>query len=174
MFWRIILLKHLNQRGDSVLISCDVLSLYLQRSYLFYCKHVTANPCVCSASAERSGSKHRCTGAQTSYALYACKKYKCLYWPSQWFYPVWRPWELKNFVHRNSTYALSLNTMTSNYTIKSDFKGKTCSFIISLPFTKTESSYRQQFNQPFILFPALFCIFHSWPLTWMRVDVLGL
>lgn len=35
-----------------------MLSLYLQRSYLLYCKHVTANPRVRSASAERSGSKH--------------------------------------------------------------------------------------------------------------------
>lgn len=104
MFWSIILLKYLNQRGDSVLISCDVLSLYLQRSYLFYCKHVTANPCVCSASTERSESKHTRTGAQTSYALYACRRNRPLCWPSRWLYPDLRPWEFENSAYRNSAY----------------------------------------------------------------------
>lgn len=117
LFWSIILWKYLNQRGDSVLISCDVLSLYLQRSYLFYCKHVTANPCVCSASAERSESKHTRTGAQTSYALYACRK-RPLYWPSQWLYPDLRLGDFENFAHGNSAYASPSNTVASNYTIK--------------------------------------------------------
>lgn len=137
-----------------------------KRSYLFYCKHVTANPCVCSASAERSESKHTRTGAQTSYALYACRK-RPLYWPSQWLYPDLRLGEFENFAHGNSAYALSSNTVTSNYTIK---EKKTSSSVISLPSTKTESSSRHQFNEPLILVLTLFCFAISWPLTWTRVD----